>query len=140
MASVRLSKGLSFDIPRCHSGHFLRYVEIRRSSIHWMVVKESGLKPRPLRQVRHDVNLKIKCGLSLVNGMLQFDDIVQRSEIDVFRTRQSYVPIPRFVLLPGKITDFLSTAIVDNQGRKLLRKAARSRRPWDTIRFRFFCK
>ena len=140
MASVRLSKGLSFDVPRYYSGHFLRYVEIRRSSIHWMVVKESGLKPRPLRQVRQDVNLKIKCGLSLVDGMIQFADVIQRSEIDVFRTRQSYVPIPRFVLAPGKITDFLTTAFADNKGQRLLRKAARSRRPWDSIRFRVFCK
>lgn len=133
---MRLSEELSFDIPRCQGGSFLRWVEIRRSSIHWLAVKERGFKPRPLRQVRQDVNLKVNCGLSLVDGCLQFADAIRRSEVKVTPTRQSYVPIPRFVLLPGKISEFLSTAVHDSAGHRLQRKALKCRRPWDAIRYR----
>ena len=136
---VRLSEGPSFEVPRCLSGHFLRSVDIRRSSIYWMAVRRQGFKPRPLRSVRQDLTIQISCGLELVDGCLEFRDVVRRLECDVSATRRPQVSIPRQVLAPGPTTDFLTSVQTDGNGNQTVQRPRRSSKVWSTFLRRTIC-
>ena len=137
---MKLTTSVSFELPRCHSGNFLRSIKIQRSSLHWLVITGSKFKPRPLRQVRQDLDLDISCGLELVEGCLQFRDIVRHFDCQVSMTRQTSVPIPRLVLTPGPTESFLTTLSTDVNGRHVVQKACRRSRPCRFFRFRNFWK